>query len=225
MKKNRLTSILPIIIFCSFSIPVSAQLSKGSSLVGGNISFNTQKTENSNNTDVEKSTGFALTPSYGKVVKQNLVIGGDLSYGYTNKNTKHAFLGNSDEKNSSYGIGVFMRNYRHLGRSGFYLFLQSRLGADVSTGKNIYYHPNSNPDYKTNAFAIRLNFYPGISYAVTQRFLLETGLNNLFYAGYSSAKQTYADNNTTIKNSGFDAGASVGSNLQWTIGFRFLWGS
>lgn len=216
-----------LIILLSINTATQAQIAKGTSLVGGSIFFNSDKNETSNATEVRKSQSFGLNPSYGMAIKPNLIVGGDLNFRTSTDEVKHTLYGGSETKNSAYGLGVFARQYRNLGKSGFYLFLQGRLGADITSGKNNYTHPNSTPGSKSNGYIIGVGVYPGISYAVTQKFHIETGLHELVYARYSSSKTTYTSStpNVTNKSSGFSVGASLGNTIQWSIGFRFLWGS
>lgn len=227
MKKRRFNCITAIIILLSVNTAAQAQIAKGTSLVGGSIYFSSDKNESSNGADIRKTSGFGLNPSYGMAIKTNLVVGGDLNFNNNRNEIEHSLYGGSDARNSTYGVGAFARHYRNLGKSGFYLFLQGRLGVDITSGKNTYTHPNSTPPTKGSGYNIGLSVYPGISYAVTQRFHIETGLNDLFYARYASSKTTYTGvtPNVTNKSSGFNVGASLGNTIQWSIGFRFLWGS
>lgn len=227
MKKVRLNCIAALVTVLSISTASQAQIAKGTSLVGGSISFSSEKQENSNGTDVTKNQGFGLSPSYGMAIRQNLVVGGDLYFSNTTNKITHTLYGGSNMQNNAYGLGVFARQYRNLGKSGFYLFLQSRLGADLTSGKYTYTHPNNTQPRKSSGYNIGVSVYPGISYAVTQRFHIETGLNDLVYARYSGIKTTNTGTNAQVtnKSSNFNIGASLGSTIQWSIGFRFLWGS
>ncbi|HRP56089.1 hypothetical protein [Agriterribacter sp.] len=120
-----------------------------------------------------------------------------------------------------------MRGYKNIGNSGFYLFLQSRLGADVTKGKTRNTGNNSPAvERNNNGFDIGLNLYPGISYAITPKMHIETGLNDLFRVGYSSSKTS--DNQTLetkTKSNGFNAGIGLGSSTLWTVGVKFFLGS
>lgn len=199
---------------------LQAQISKGTGLLGGSINFSSQKTENNDAQYLNKSSAFGVMPAYGKFIKQNLVVGGELSYG--NNSSTNKSPGNAEQKQNTnaYGLGVFLRQYKNLGSSGFYLFLQSRLTGALTKGKTEYLSGYENT--KSNGYNVALNLNPGISYALTPRFHVETGLNNLLYAGYSGSKTKTNSGITTYKSSGFNAGASVGSQLEIMVGFRIL---
>lgn len=227
MKQLKLSCLLSgMILFCIVN-NAKSQIAKGTSLVGGSLSFSTGKTEGSNGATTDKSTSFTIMPSYGYAIKKNIIVGGDLEFGLYNRNLSDARLGNHELKTTSYGLGAFARHYRNLGNSGFYLFVQGRLGGNVEEDNYSYEHPNSNPDKKDNAYSIRLNVYPGISYAVTPKFHFETGLTNLLWAEYKGTKSTIYESRGEVVNKGhhFSVGSSLGSTIQWSIGFRFLWGS
>lgn len=209
---RKLTFSLLIALF-TLSV-ANAQINKGTSMVGGSIYYNQQKTEQNNNVvnQFTKRSELGIVPSYGFAVKDNLIVGADISY--TNTTYENGTNNNSNKtKNNGFGIGVFARPYRNLGSSGFYLYAQGRLGAGFSK--------ESSSDLK--GFDIGLGINPGVAYAVTPKMHIETGLNNLFYAGYSSSKTTNGAN--TYKSSGFNANIGLGSSTQWTVGVKFLFGS
>lgn len=196
----------------------NAQIRKGANMVGGSIYYNSNKSDQTsgNSTQGTKNSGFGITPSYGKAVRDNLVIGANLNYGNTvNENING---GNSSKtKTNTFGAGVFVRPYKNLGASGFYLFLDGHLAANYST--------STNTPYGNKGFDIGAGINPGIAYAITPKMHLETGLNNLLYAGYSSYKSTNEQAAYKSSNSGFNAGIGLGSSTTWTVGVKFFFGS
>jgi hypothetical protein len=212
-----------LIAFTMASV-ANAQIQKGTTVLGGNINFSTQKSDPGSGGTTTSGQNFNVMPLFAKAVKQNFIVGGDIIYGrYFNKQTSSNAVYKTD--NNSYGIGAFVRGYKNLGNSGFYLFLQSRLGADITNGKNSY-TGDPGPDTKNdnNGFDIRLNLYPGVSYAVTPKMHIETGLNDLFQVGYSSSKSSGSQIQET-KSSGFSAGIGLGSSTIWTVGVKFFFGA
>lgn len=180
-------------------------------MIGGSIYYNDQKSEQSSNGVSQvytKNSALGIVPSYGFAMRDNFIVGADLSY--TNSVSKS---GSNKAKTDAFGIGVFARPYKNLGASGFYLFVQGRVGADFS----------KNSTFNHKGFTIGAGINPGIAYAVTPKMHIETGLNNLFYAGYSNTK--YSDGANAYKNSGFTANIGLGSSTQWTVGVKFLFGS
>jgi hypothetical protein len=199
----------------------NAQIKAGTNVMGGSIYYSSQKTElnNANVGQVTKNSSFGIIPSYGKAIRENLVVGADLSYTNTVQENTNGNSNSTKTKNNSFGAGVFVRPYKNLGTSGFYLFLQGRLGADFSKEK---LGSNNN---ESTGFNIGVGINPGIAYAVTPKMHIETGLNNLFYTGYSSNKSTNDPISYSYKTSGFNASIGLGNSTQWTVGVKFLLGT
>lgn len=219
--KSKLYLLSYAFFFCMLNY-CQAQIKKGTSLLGGSVYFNSQKTESNDFSRSDKSNSYGFSPSYGKAIRQNLILGGDLMLS-GNSITSSEQSWQSKRRENHYGAGIFLRKYQHLGLSGFYLFLQSRLGGSIMTGKGRYDPNNSSLDTKISGFNVQLDLYPGIAYAVTPRLQLETGLNNLLHAGYYSRKITNAASGAaTSKTSGFGAGASIGAGVDLTVGLRLL---
>src|SRR5450432_360457 len=109
------------LLFISASLASNAQITKGSILLGGNIGFSTQ-TYNSNSPNEQKSTFLSFIPTCGWAVKDNMVLGFDLDYGYQSSN----YPGSEKSTSNTYGAGIFLRNYKNLGGK-FYIFGQGSL--------------------------------------------------------------------------------------------------
>ena len=117
---RKLYSILLAFLFASTF--VHAQIKKGSTLLGGDIGGNTQKTQTGNQ-EALRQWGISLSPVYGMAIKDNLILGGDLTFAYS----EYDNIG-SEQRINVYGGGVFLRKYKSIGNSGFYIFLQGRAG-------------------------------------------------------------------------------------------------
>lgn len=193
---------------------VQAQIKKGTILLGGNISAGSSKFEIKSPLHSEqKSHGITINPSIGFTIKENLVLGGGGIYGYSSSKES-----NSKSTNNLYGAHIFLRKYLTLGK-GFYLF------GDGSVYFNKSKNDNTSNGLKTSTAkttSIGMSFYPGISYAVNNRFHLEVGLNNLAYINYQNQKYT-AGSNSTESNS-FNLGTSISGAVPLSVGFRFLLG-
>lgn len=203
-----------------------AQINAGTGMAGFSFNYGTGKSQTSNGTITNKSSSAGVYPSYGYFIKQNFVVGAGLSF----YNTKYENGNSANEltwqKRNGYGLSVFARQYKNLGSSGFYLFLQGTTGFDLFNGE--YKWQNSGASYpsrKEKGVNVQLSLAPGISYAVTPTFHIETGLNNLFYAMYNNTKTDYInDPSPSIKSNNFNIGANVGANTEWSIGARLLLG-
>lgn len=193
---------------------LNAQIKKGAYLLGGDIGFYKQTSQQSGNT-TNTGTSFTFSPVFGKAIKENVVLGMDLTYNYF----KNDVPGNYNAANNSFGAGIFLRKYKPLGK-GFYLFGQARTAAEYGTSKSINFsqqYPNSN----SKGFSITAGIYPGISYAVSDKLQIETGFNNLIYLQYSYNKASATGSNDIVRQN-FSLGSSLSGTAGLTIGFRIL---
>src|SRR5215213_1376453 len=115
MKKSILLLSLSFYFFSS----VNAQITKGSIFLGGDIGASTQKSESMS--VLNKQSGFSISPVVGKAIRENLVFGIELSYAFSK--TQYT---DQEQKINSYGSGIFLRKYKPIGKSGFYIFLHGR---------------------------------------------------------------------------------------------------
>ncbi len=195
-------------------VSVNAQIKKGSVFLGGNLSGSTQTTKQPGVDDVVQN-GFGISPVVGKFIKDNLVVGGRLNFGIGTQKSA------GDKYNSkSYGAGVFVRKYKNIGSGGFYIFIQGDLNVDNSVQEAISANPNT-PRNKIKRLNIGLNANPGISFAVSKKLHLESGLSNLASLNYFREKREP----TSITTTGFGLATSLNnasSNIY--VGFRVLLG-
>ena len=215
MKRFTILLLLTTII-CRSSL--HAQITKGSFFTGGNIGGAYQRVEAYTNDVPLEQKGFTISPVFGKVIKDNFVLGIDA--GLSLFNTKNS--PNYDNKSqliNTYTAGIFVRQYKPLG-GGFYLFLQERLGYKYEKYDNSAGTLNIK-NYKRHTVA--LTAYPGISYAVSKRLHLETGFNNLFYINYSYENGSGYDARTSnYKSNSYNAGADLNAFSSLYIGVRIF---
>ena len=187
--------------------------------MGGDVWFSSYKSTNTiNNFNNNKQTGLNISPAFGKAIKENLIGGFDLRFGYYKTNND----GNANiTTNKSYGVGFFVRKYKPLGKSDFSVFIQGRLGADYITRVQNY-NTNDKDDYKE--YNIGANLYPGISYTISKRLQIETGFNNVVGIGYSSGKgEVTGQSPRSYSQKGFSISSSLNSlNSALSFGFRLL---
>jgi hypothetical protein len=193
----------------------NAQIKKGAILLGGQLGFS-YSDNNSGVGDDTKTTSFNFSPAVGKAIKENLVIGVDLNFVAGSSKTGSS----SQTSPKTYGAGFFARQYKNLGK-GFYFFGQGRAGFNYNQTTSTY--NNTIPPVSQNytGYNIGLTVYPGVSYAVSNKFQLEMALNNLAYLQYTHSKQTETYN-PDIKSDNFQLGSSLSSLSGLVIGFRFL---
>jgi len=201
--KQKFTLIATFIFFTVLTS--KAQVSKGDIIVGGNLGFTTgtQKDVDGNK---NSTTNFSIQPSFGKVYKENKIIGIIARYRY---------LGNGDNSElntNSYGAGIYLRQYKPLGK-GFYVFVQESLNADFNHLKNFYGSPADIQDTKETNLYVTIN--PGFACDLSKRFQLELlFLNNLISAGYSH--QTVKYEPSALYNDYKSNYFYINSNFDWS---------
>lgn len=216
MRKNLLFALIAFVV----SSIAHAQIEKGTVLLGGNIGLQSSKEDFSNSSNVTegKSHYFGFFPAAGIAVKQNMIIGIELGYSHS-KSDKMSY--SSDDKGSNYFCGIFLRRYFPVLKN-FNVFAQP--GLAFSKEKREYQYENSITNQKS--WNIGLGLYPGVSYAVSKRFHLETGLANIANISYRQSKQEELFQSTGQKSSRkrneFSFSSNLSSNALINIGFRFF---
>jgi opacity protein-like surface antigen len=207
--------LLSLSAFLLLSITASAQIKKGSVLLGGGISGQQSKSENGSRETNYSS--FSFYPSVGLAIKDNTIAGVNFFYSHS----KSQESPNQSGKGQGYGGGLFYRKYLPLGKgfslfgegSVFYQFLKSTTELNSST-PSYYIQKNQ---------SIGLVAYPGLAYAVSKRFNIEVAINNFLSVTYSNNKRTTSFNET-IKGSDFSFDANLSPSKQFYIGFRIVLG-
>lgn len=159
---------------------VNAQIKKGDVLLGGGVTFGTT----SSKPNPSDATTISVYPSIGKAVKDNLVVGLNLGFGHYH--SKGGSTPASISNSYSYSLGAFVRRYKELGAK-FYLFGEGDLTGTYSRAKNYFdgTDPSSVPASKT--WSANAAVGGGIAYFVSPHVQLETGIQDLAYAGYNHA--------------------------------------
>jgi len=204
MKKIILFSFL----FILFTSALYSQINKGSILLGGNIGFNNNKVKDTD----KKSNSVSVSPAIGIAVKQNIVVGINLVYSHLKSTYDNPY---SETENNSYGGSVFVRRYITLGK-GFFLFGEADIYYQASD--NTYSYTGGKNEQK--GWSTGIYIYPGLSYAVSKRFYLETGLPQLANLGFSKSKSI--SNGTTEESEGMSFNVSAGSLSTISLGFRIF---
>ena len=195
--------LLPAFLF--INILSFGQIQKGAVMVGGNISYSTNKSESTDS----KSHSFNISPGAGIAVKDNLILGVDILYG---SSLDQGQL--TRRETNGFGAGVFMRKYAVIAKN-FYLFGQGRIGTSFYDEE----HKNGNIVQEFKTTYINLSAYPGVAYSITPKLMLEAGFPDLLYAGYSSRKATGTPND---KSTSFGVATSLSSGTPLSIGMRVL---
>src|ERR1700722_15067973 len=126
-----MSRILLSLLIIFFFYSASAQFKKGDILLGGDISYSSFKSTSPDNPYDQVNNVGGIGISLGKAIKENALFGINISYSGSSS-TYGPSPGRLTMKSSSYGIGVFYRVYKDLGKE-FYLFGQAGAAFNGST--------------------------------------------------------------------------------------------
>ncbi|HVU57074.1 MAG TPA: hypothetical protein VHD83_18560 [Puia sp.] len=199
-----------------------AQIKKGESLLGGSVGFMRQD-YNAISPGNGNATYVNVQPSFGKAIKDNLVVGVNLYYSYSKLVEPSDATPIYTVKQPGYGLGFFVRGYKDLGRS-FSMFLEGDLGGMYSLAKGSYEGVNE-LSVDNKGYSINASLSAGIAYHITPRWMVETGFQNLAYINYGHTK--YGGTITSVggrqKESSFSLGTNLNKELNnFAIGCRYI---
>lgn len=209
---------LVILLFPSFLL--NAQIKKGGLFTGGDLWAN--HTENTSTNPAQytaKNSGFGFSPSFGWVVRENLIIGGSLLFSYYTNEQAPTIAAN---KTNRIGGGIWVRKYLPLGKS-FYLFGNAGLNAQSACSK--YTVAQSSNYYEDKGYSISASLSPGISFQIKKNLFLEAALNNLISFGYerkNTTEQVQSGNTYKGISNNYYLSSSVGSGVPLQIGMRWI---
>jgi hypothetical protein len=221
MKQTLMLTAIAVI----FSSTVSAQIKKGSILLGGQISYFNAKTNNMNGsiqTDQKEQNAF-FNIAAGTAIKDNKVIGLIINYGHLsndylfNNNTNTYFK----SRGNQYGADVFYRHYKTLAKN-FYFFGEAAAGY---LGSSI-----TNTDIPTNTVTKnasssgRLYVSPGVAYRIYKKLQVELVIPEIAGVSYTSSKNTDISNGNYTKQNNFRFVTNLNSSLlnNLGLGFKFV---
>ncbi|MFT3679975.1 MAG: hypothetical protein QM791_06860 [Ferruginibacter sp.] len=201
---------------------VHAQVEKGSTLIGGSVNFNTNKSEISAN-NYTKSSSWNISPQVGKAIKTNAIVGIQLNAGAIINDYRPLGVPLSTKTTvNNYGLGVFYRQYYPLSGK-WMLFGDGSIGGTISNGNT---KSNDIKAANIKGWSASLNIMPGITYRVGKKVWLEAALNNLANISYSSQKtenlSTTGEVQSTNKQTSFGANASISGLKDIAIGLRWI---
>ena len=209
-----------LIVFLFTSIFLNAQIQKGGLFIGGDVSLYSAKATSTNpNEYIAKNKGYEFSPSVGWVLKDNVLIGGNIRLSFSENEQQPS---NTYSKGNRIGGGIWMRKYLPIGKS-FYLFGNAGLNA-----QSIYYKYTfvQQPYYsKEKGYAINASLTPGISYQVRKSLFLEAAFNNLITLGYERRKSEQQTQNTIVykgTSNSYSLSSSLGNGSPLQIGMRWI---
>jgi hypothetical protein len=210
------------ILLCTI---VQAQINKGAIMIGGNVGYSEQSGKSSGALVTTKMESWNVNPSFGKAIKDNLVLGLDINYGHSHYDNGDPSY---DNGTNNYKAGVFLRRYKPIGNN-FYLFIQSMFSVSYTHGTASYQNGNNIPytHDDNKEFGLAFQIYPGISYAINRKWQLETGLPNFLSAAYNHSKDVVSNTGQPDQSSSghsFQISSSLTGSNQFTVGVRYFIG-
>jgi hypothetical protein len=208
MQKN----LYLVIVFIFAGLVSEAQITKGSLLLGGNISFSSQnEAQPQGSAYTPQSSVFFISPTIGKAIKDNLVAGFGLNWQHAQSNEDDGLGGIAKVTTDIFGLGFFLREYTPLS-TRFSFFVQEGLGGNFDTG--------AAQDTTTfTQYGVTLSLNPGIAYKASRKVQLEITFQDLFSFDYQHDKTgSYTSNS-------FSGGVSTPNLQNVSLGFKFLLGS
>jgi hypothetical protein len=208
--------LLTIVSSFSLSLFANAQFTKGSVLIGGSVSFSSNQSNSDYTPGKSGAKNGNFNISLGKAVRENAVFGMFVNYQYY-EYTYGIPNGPSKSSSNGYGIGVFYRLYKDLGKE-FYLFGEAGGGYQ---GSNLSGYDSSGNKVSTgNSNGGQIYLYPGIAYKISKKFIVELSIPQLFNVNYSNTK--YKSGGATVStNDNFYVNANLNSNPLSSLGFGF----
>jgi hypothetical protein len=218
--------IYGLLLFVLMSSIADAQVKKGEIVLGGHLGYSDQSQAQLTSPPVTtKSTLLDINPSIGKAIRDNLVLGIDIAYMHGTDGQTPAGTGASSQTENGFTAGVFIRRYKPIG-AGFSLFGQAEVSGNYSHSN--YVAPSSNLVLnRYNSYGFALGITPGIAYALSRRWQIETSLPNFLSVTYDHNKTTQQYDNSpasSVDGHSFGISSSLTGNDEFTVGVRYFIG-
>lgn len=180
-----------ILVMAALAICSFANAQKGTILVGGNISYASEKYEYQNGE--EKTNEFSFSPRVGYQFNDNWTVGGEFTVG----SSKEDFDGGDETKNNNFKLGAFLRYSVPLNQT-FSVFADFGLGFQNRKVKE-YDNGNLTSKYKADGM------YTGVTPALFINMKKGFGLNfSIGGVGYETL--SYDNNGPDYSNFYFNFG-------------------
>ena len=219
--KNKTISkiLLSLLITLSF-LSANAQFNKGDLLVGGTMSYSSNKSTSPYITDIQNNNSGMFNINLGKAIKENAIFGINLIFQPSSSSNDYG-SGPMTTKTNNYGIGIYYRVYKNLGK-GFYFFGEAGAGyngSSTSTKDSTGIKLSTGSGYGGNIYLT-----PGIAYKISKKFFLELSIPQLFSAVYSSTTTKTGGSIIVGSTDQYYVNANINSNPlnSFGIGFRLV---
>ena len=183
MKKNLLLGILG---YLCLSVPVKAQLQKGTKYVAATISStgNGQHYKDRKDNSSGKINQISVNPSFqfGKFISDNKMIGvgAGANLNFIKQKSTTTFHSDTYKNNyAAYTLSPYIRHYKPL-NTKWAIFLNSSVNLSyLHSKRDIWDYDIWLRDVKRDGYSAGITINPGISYWISPRFALESDINLL----------------------------------------------
>jgi hypothetical protein len=211
--------LIALLLFCSSIL--SAQVQKGSVLLGGQLNFSTAKNVAA---DINsKSTGGTIAISIGKAINENTVLGLNISFSPREEKNVYRWIDTADISFQLWSYGVYLREYKRLAK-GLLLFGQGDAG--YMSLKQTEKYKNTPGDLLYRQQGAYLSLAPGMAYQLFKKMQVELMLSNLLYLQYTVTKtESEIAQVPSTKRNEFSFNSNLNNNYSLGglgIGFRFV---
>jgi outer membrane protein len=187
-----------------------AQTTLGKMMIGGTVSYWTQKSESPMFDGEYTYTDFYFRPQAGYFVADRLAIGLALDINSHKREYPYTPI-NQINKNSEIVFAPFVRYYKFTTNEKFAFYAEASVGYGFTKTK-----ADGGDDYNGNVFRTRLS--PGFSYFFNEKWALDLELSGISYTSSNPNNDSDVDNDETT---GFNFGIS---SLSPALGFRYFIG-
>lgn len=181
-------------LFFTFALAVAATAMHAQMYVAGSIGFDVsggKTTTKDQNTSIEskspRTTSFQIAPSLGYYITDKFLIGGRVGIGTKSETTFNNDGGTATKTSSFDWTIVPYARYKCAGLQKFGVWIEGAINIGGSTSKETTGNTTAKQPYTTY---YGINFYPVLTYDLTDRLTLETGLNILGLGFNGSATTT-----------------------------------
>ena len=187
------------------------QISSGTIILGGGLNYNNSDFHNNRYNSNYRTSNFAVSPSVGIFIAQNLVIGAGLGL-----NTQKQNAGSGVQSNAfGFSFGPFVHYYKFIGEKtaiyGNAAFEYGKVKGKTRHNEADYVPANEEKN-------MGASFTPGLTYFANPKIALEISLGSVGFYSKESKNNLNTYSYEQINNSGFGANFGL-SNA--ALGIRF----
>ncbi|WP_243732235.1 porin family protein [Pedobacter duraquae] len=187
--------LLSMIAVAAIAFSTQAQTEKGKIMLGGNLAFDTQKSDAAGS---KANTSFEVVPSVGYFVGNNIAVGTGVGYSY-DKNV-------GTFRNQAFVVSPFGRYYANISES-FKFFGQLSVPMEFGSSKVVDAAGNVGAKIGSST-QIGVAVSPGFAFFPTKKIGIEFALNGLSYTNY----KVDDNNGNKINGAGYN-NVSFGTNF------------